>query len=72
MKFILRFTPQPGVHHYYVAHGDPWPHRPGFKLIGETTTDRAKARRFDAHSDALDALKLSDDPPGWEVDEVVA
>ncbi len=70
MKFILRYTRQPGVHFYFVNHGDEWPHRKGFRLIGETTQERANARRFDAHEDALAALKLSDDPPGWEVDEV--
>lgn len=72
MKFILRHTREcdPTTHHYFLGHGENWPHRPGFKLIGHTTSDRAKATRFDAHSDAMQALKLSDDPPEWEVDEV--
>ncbi len=70
MKHILRFTPLPAEHHYFVAHGDHWPHRPEFRLIGETTTKRDNARRFDTHEEALEALKLSDDPHGWEVDEV--
>jgi hypothetical protein len=70
MKFILRYTPEPGTHHYFVSHDKDWPHRPGLKLIGPTTTKRENARRFDAHADALAALKLSDDPPGWLVDEV--
>ena len=70
MKYILRFTPLPAEHHYFVAHGEDWPHRPGFKLIGSTTTNRNNARRFDEHEHAIAALKLSDDPPGWEVDEV--
>lgn len=70
MKFILRFTPQPAVHHYFVAHGAEWPHRPGLRLIGSTTQKREVARRFDAHEECIAALKLSDDPPGWYIDEV--
>lgn len=70
MKFILRFTPQPGVHHYFVNHGEEWPHRKGYRLIGQTTQDRTNARRFDTADEALAALKLSDDPVGWEIDEV--
>lgn len=70
MKYILRFTRDPGVHWYFVNHGSPWTHRPGFRLIGETTQDRANARRFDTADEALAALKLSDDPPGWSIDEV--
>ncbi len=72
MKFILRFSRDPGVHHYFVNHGEEWPHRKGFRLIGETTQDRANARRFETHELALEALKLSDDPPGWAIDEVAA
>jgi hypothetical protein len=70
MKFILRYTPLPADHHYFVAHGVPWPHRPEFRLIGYTTTDRSAAKRFDTHEEALAALKLSDDPIGWDIDEV--
>lgn len=72
MKFILRFTPHPGTHWYFVNHGEDWPHRKGYKLIGETTQDRANARRFDTEAEAYAALKLSDDPPGWAIDEVAA
>lgn len=81
MKFILRFTPDTseaiGKHadsnakfHYFVNHGQDWPHRKGFRLIGETTQNRDNARRFDTHEEAMAALKLSDDPPGWQIDEV--
>lgn len=72
MKFILRFTSDPGVHNYFVNHGDDWPHRKGFRLIGETTKERANARRFETSEEAYAALKLSDDPPGWLIDEVTA
>jgi len=72
MKFILRFTRDPGVHWYFVNHGEDWPHRKGFRLIGETTQQRDNARRFETADEALAALKLSDDPLGWEIDEVGA
>lgn len=70
MKFILRNTNKYGEHNYLVAHGEPWPHKPQLRLIRSTTQDRAKARRFDTHEECIAALKLSDDPPGWEIDEV--
>lgn len=80
MKYLLRFTPDPahavGKHaelsrfYYFVNHGESRPHRSGFRLIGETTPDRNKARRFDSHEAAMAALKLADDPSGWEIDEV--
>lgn len=70
MKFILRNTNSYKEHWYFVAHGDPWPHRPHLRMIGCTTQDRSKAKRFDEHEQAIAALALSDDPPGWEVDEV--
>ena len=70
MKFILRNTNTLGEHWYFVSHGQEWPHRPGYKLIGETTQKRENARRFDTHEECMAALKLSDDPVGWEVDEV--
>lgn len=70
MKFILRRTNKPVEHWYFVSHGDPWPHRPDLRLIGTTTQDRRNARRFDAHEDAMAALKRSGDPSGWEIDEV--
>lgn len=74
MKFILRHARQsdPTVHDYFVNHGEEWPHRKGFRLISETTTKRESARRFETAEEALAALKLSDDPPGWGIDEVVA
>lgn len=72
MKFILRHSldSSPTIHHYFVNHGEKWPHRPGYKLIGEVTEDRSNARRFDTAPEAYAALKLSDDPPGWNLDEV--
>lgn len=71
MKHILRFlNVQQGTNYYFVNHGQEWPHRRGYYLIAETTQDRANARRFDTHEEALAALKLSDDPPSWFIDEV--
>lgn len=81
MKYILRFTPDTtdgiGKHSpdasrffYFLNHGDRFGAHGQFRLIAETTPDRAKARRFDSHELAIDALKLSNDPNGWEVDEV--
>lgn len=81
MKYILRFTPDTsegmGKHmpdaprfFYFVNHGEPFGAHGRFRLISETTPDRNKARRFDAHEAAIDALKLSNDPAGWEIDEV--
>jgi hypothetical protein len=80
MNFLLRFTPDASHAHgkssedgrffYFVNFGQDWPHRKGFRLIGETTPDRNKARRFESHEAAIAALKIADDPPGWLVDEV--
>jgi hypothetical protein len=70
MNFILRFSTATKQHFYFVNHGESWPHRPGFRLISETTQNRDNARRFGTHEEAIAALKLSDDPPGWLVDEV--
>lgn len=72
MKFILRHTLEsnPTVHHYFLNHGEEWPHRKGYRLIGEVTVKRDNARRFDTAEEAVAALKLSDDPPDWHVDEV--
>lgn len=71
MKYILRFSNAYKEHWYFLNHGDTFGPYHQFRLISNTTQDRAKAKRFDAHSDALAALKLANDPPGWEIDEVV-
>lgn len=70
MKFILRFTPSVAENYYFVRHGDTFGLAHQHRLIAETTAKRENARRFDTHEAALAALKLSDDPPGWLIDEV--
>lgn len=70
MKFILRFSPSIAENYYFVRHGETFGLGHQYRLIAETTPKRESARRFDSHEEALAALKLSDDPPNWQIDEV--
>jgi hypothetical protein len=53
--------------HYLVRLGEQWHIDPRFRLIQETTPDRAKAKRFDTEEDARSTIAQAGSPKGWEV-----
>ena len=71
MSFLLQHTNRHNERFFFVALGEPWPHRPEFRMIKETTPDPKKARVFDTAPEALAILLAAGEPDKaghqWEV-----
>ncbi len=68
--YLLVHTNRYSERHYFVALGDCWPHRPEFRLIAETTSDRIRARVFDTLPEALAVIVEAGSPAAWEAEAV--
>ncbi len=62
--YHLRFTNRHGEVYYFLAHGDS---HGAIKLIGATTPNITKARRFETAPEALLALTEAGEPDGWDL-----
>jgi hypothetical protein len=64
-KYRLKFTNKWNENFWFVSLGEPWPHRPGFRLIAATARKPEDAAVFDTLPDALAVLVTAGDPPDW-------